>query len=166
MSRAVAYHDLVDERVCAPAGMADTAFLRSDELPGRAALHYLDDDGLRTNLLHLPVRGVGDGGVYSTAADVHALWSALFAGRIVSLDTVATMTEPRGETDAEPKRNGLGFWLYESSGAVSLHGFDAGVGFVTVHDPGGRFTFTVMCNQTRGAWPVSERLHELLAGVG
>jgi CubicO group peptidase (beta-lactamase class C family) len=28
-----AFHDLVSERVCAPAGMADTAFLRSDELP-------------------------------------------------------------------------------------------------------------------------------------
>ena len=53
-----------------PAGMADTAFLRSDELPGRAALGYLDDDGLRTNVLHLPVRGNGDGGVYTTAADV------------------------------------------------------------------------------------------------
>jgi hypothetical protein len=28
----------------------------------------------------------------STAADVHALWDADFAGRIVSLDTVAEMT--------------------------------------------------------------------------
>ena len=65
-------------------GMTDTAFLRSDELPGRAAVGYLDDDGLRTNVLHLPVRGNGDGGIYTTAADVHALWDALFAGRIVS----------------------------------------------------------------------------------
>ena len=81
----VPFHDLVDQRVCRPAGMTDTSFLRSDELPGRAAVGYLDDEGLRTNVLHLPVRGNGDGGIYTTAADVHALWDALFAGRIVSL---------------------------------------------------------------------------------
>ncbi|MGZ6214153.1 MAG: serine hydrolase domain-containing protein, partial [Candidatus Limnocylindria bacterium] len=31
----VPFHDLVAKRVCEPAGMHDTAFLRSDELPGR-----------------------------------------------------------------------------------------------------------------------------------
>ena len=38
-----AFHDLVEHRVCAPAGMVDTAFLRSDELPGGVALGYLAD---------------------------------------------------------------------------------------------------------------------------
>ena len=76
----IEYHELVRTLVCEPAGMVDTAFLRSDELPGRAALGYLVD-GLRTNVLHLPVLGNGDGGVYSTAADVSAFWHALFAGQ-------------------------------------------------------------------------------------
>ena len=62
----VGFHDLVRTLVCEPAGMVDTAFLRSDELPGRAALGYLAVDGLRTNVLHLPVLGSGDGGAYST----------------------------------------------------------------------------------------------------
>ena len=31
----VGYHELIRSLVCEPAGMADTAFLRSDELPGR-----------------------------------------------------------------------------------------------------------------------------------
>ena len=35
------YHDLVRNRVVEPAGLTDTAFLRSDELPGTAALGYL-----------------------------------------------------------------------------------------------------------------------------
>jgi CubicO group peptidase (beta-lactamase class C family) len=64
------FHDLVADRVCARAGMAGTAYLRSDELPGRAALGYVDDAGLRTNVFHLPVRGSGDGGAYTTAADM------------------------------------------------------------------------------------------------
>lgn len=93
----VAFHDLVEQRVCQPAGMAHTSFLRSDELPGRAAAGYLDEEGLRTNILHLPVRGNGDGGIYTTAADVHALWDAVFDGRIVSHDTVTEMMRTRSD---------------------------------------------------------------------
>ena len=159
----VPFHDLVEQRVCRPAGLTDTSFLRSDELPGRAALGYLDDEGLRSNVLHLPVRGNGDGGIYTTAADVHALWAALFAGQIVSPDTVAEMVRSRGEAPEMSMSYGLGFWLDDAAGTVSLLGGDAGVGFVSTHDRGHRFTSTVMCNQTRGAWPVSRRLLEMLA---
>ncbi len=70
----VAFDQLVADRVCGPAGMADTAFLRSDELPDRTALGYLPLAGRsRTNVFHLPVKGSGDGGIYSTAADITAL---------------------------------------------------------------------------------------------
>jgi len=159
----VAFHDLVDQRVCKPAGLTDTAFLRSDELPGRAAVGYLHDEGLRSNVLHLPVRGNGDGGIYTTAADVHALWDGVFAGRVVSPDTVAEMMRPRSDVPEMSMSYGLGFWLDDSTGAVSLLGNDAGVGFVSTHDRGHRFTSTVLCNQTRGSWPVSRRINQLLA---
>jgi len=158
----VPYHDLVEERVCRPAGMVDTAFLRTDELPGRVALGYLDDEGLRTNVLHLPVRANGDGGIYTTAADIHAFWDALFAGRIVSSVTVSEMVRPRSDSPSDSMRYGLGFWLHGSAAAVSLHGFDAGANFMSVRDPGGRFTYTVISNKTSGAWRVSERIGALL----
>jgi CubicO group peptidase (beta-lactamase class C family) len=160
----VPFHDLVEQRVCVPAGMQSTAFLRSDELPGRAAPGYLDADGLRTNVLHLPVRGSGDGGIYSTAADIHALWRALFAGRIVSTDWVAKMTRPRSDVPSESKRYGLGFWLHESRDTVMLLGFDAGVSFQTAHDPAGAFTYTVLSNTSPGAWPIAEHLDGQLTG--
>ena len=159
----VPFHDLVDQQVCRPAGMTDTSFLRSDELPGRAALGYLHDDGLRTNVLHVPVRGNGDGGIYTTAADVHALWDAVFAGRIVSPETVAEMVRPRSDVPEMSMRYGLGFWLDDSPGAVSLLGNDAGVGFVSTHHRDRRSTSTVLCNQTRGGWPTSQRVNQLLA---
>jgi CubicO group peptidase (beta-lactamase class C family) len=142
----IPFHDLVEQRVCEPAGMQDTQFLRSDELPGRAALGYLATDGLRTNVFHLPVRGSGDGGVYSTAADIHALWAAFLAGRIVSTDWVAEMVRPRSDVPAESMRYGLGFWLHESREAVMLEGYDAGVSFRTVHDPEEGFSHTVLSN--------------------
>jgi CubicO group peptidase (beta-lactamase class C family) len=161
----VPFHDLVDERVCRPAGMIDTSFLRSDELPGRAALGYLHDEGLRTNVLHLPVRGNGDGGIYTTATDVHALWDAVFAGRIVSLDTVAEMVRPRSDVPEMSMQYGLGFWLDRSAGAVVLLGGDAGVGFVSAHYRERDITSTVLCNQTRGAWPTSNRVRTLVASA-
>jgi CubicO group peptidase (beta-lactamase class C family) len=158
------YHELVRRRVCEPAGMADTEFLRSDELPGRTAVGYLAADGLRTNVLHLPVRGTGDGGAYATAADVHALWAALFAGRIVSAGWVEEMVRPHSEVPSASVRYGLGFWLDGSGDAVSLEGSDAGVSFRTVHDPAVGVTHTVLSNTTAGAWPVTRRLDELLGG--
>ena len=93
----VPFPDLVDQRVGAAAGLAATSFLRSDELPAGTAVGYLERDGLRTNALHLPVRGSGDGGLYSTVGDIHALWSALDAGRIVPPEWAAEMLRPRSD---------------------------------------------------------------------
>ena len=126
----VPFHELVRQRVAVPAGMPDTEFLRSDELPSRTATGYLPIEGVsRTNVFHLPVRGSGDGGLYSTAADFSAFWPSLFAGRIVSAGWAAEMTRPRSDVPEESMRYGLGFWLHPSASAVILIGYDAGVSF-------------------------------------
>jgi CubicO group peptidase (beta-lactamase class C family) len=150
----VPFHDLVRRRVCDPAGMSDTEFLRSDELPERTALGYLTADGLTTNILHLPVRGTGDGGIYTTTADVRRLWTALFEGRIVARRWVAEMTRPGSETADGRRRYGLGFWLHGSTETVFLEGYDAGVSFRSLHEPTTDTTCTVIANWTDGAWPV------------
>jgi CubicO group peptidase (beta-lactamase class C family) len=157
------FHDLVVQRVCEPAGMHDTAFLRSDELPGRAAVGYLAIDGRdRANLFHLPVRGNGDGGIYSTAVDVSRFWTAFFAGRIVSADWVAEMVKPRSHVPSESMRYGLGFWLHETSDTVTLVGYDAGASFRTVHNPATHLTHTVISNTSTGTWPITRRLDDIL----
>ena len=155
----VPFHELVVQRVCAPAALNDTAFLRSDELPPRAAVGYLELDGVwRSNVFHLPVRGSGDGGIYTTAADVRALWTALFAGAIVSLNWVKELVRPRSQAPSEQKRYGLGFWLDPATSAVILEGMDAGVSFYSTHDPDSEITHTVISNTTGGAWPVARLL--------
>ena len=159
------FYELLRQRVCEPAGMVDTEFLRSDELPGRTALGYLAEDGPRTNVFHVPVRGSGDGGIFTTAADVSALWTAVFAGRIVSMDMVAEMVQPRSEVPSptQPARYGLGIWLHPTRDLVELHGSDAGVSFQTVHEPLERFTYTVLSNTSDGAWPIVLHLDDLFA---
>jgi CubicO group peptidase (beta-lactamase class C family) len=152
------FHELVEQRVCEPAGMADTAFLRSDEPTERMAVGYLSVEGARTNVFHLPVRGSGDGGIYSTAADIRALWTAFLAGRIVSPDWVREMVRPRSE--GHSRRYGLGFWLDAWSDTVILVGCDTGVSFLSRHDPSSNATSTVISNTTDGAWPIAELLAE------
>jgi CubicO group peptidase (beta-lactamase class C family) len=158
----VPFYELVAERVCGPAGMDDTAFLRSDELPAGTAVGYLAADGLRSNVLHLPVRGSGDGGVYSTVADVRALWKGLFDGRIVSRKWAREMTRPRSDAPEHDRRYGLGFWLHASTDTVLLEGYDAGVSFRSLHDPVTDKTCTVISNWTDGAWPIARRVAEEL----
>lgn len=148
------FRELVVSRVWEPAGMVDTEFLRSDELPGGAAVGYFDTEGLRTNVLHLPVRGTGDGGAYTTAGDMRRFWVALLAGRIVPEIRVQEMTRPRSDAPDAGKRYGLGFWLHPTTDSVILLGYDAGVTFSSLHNPHDDVTATVISNGADGAWPV------------
>jgi CubicO group peptidase (beta-lactamase class C family) len=156
------YHDLVEQKVISPARLVDTAFLRSDEPSGRMALGYLHHDGLRTNALHLPVRGNGDGGIYTTVADMHTFWNALIAGRIVPEEWAIEMTRPHSEVPEKSARYGLGFWLAEAGSVVKLVGADAGVSFHSAHDPTTRTTWTVISNTADGAWPIVRHLRATL----
>ncbi|MBO3084827.1 serine hydrolase domain-containing protein [Cellulomonas fengjieae] len=152
----VPFHDLVRERVCRPAGMVDTDFLRMDALPGRAAVGYVEMGGeWRTNALHMPVLGSGDGGIYSTGADLHRFWTALFAGRIVSAETVAEMVRPRPTVPGDDRRYGLGFWVHPTREIAQLEGFDAGVSFRSSHDPARELTVTVIGTTAAAAWPLA-----------
>jgi CubicO group peptidase (beta-lactamase class C family) len=151
----IGYHDLVRERVLRPAGMTRTGFLRADELPGDAAVGYLDGMD-RSNVFHLPILATGDGGVHTTAADMSAFWRAFFAGGIVS--DVDEIVRPRHDVPEESLRYGLGFWLHETDDTVILVGYDAGVSFKSTHDRHTSTTRTVLSNTAPGAWPIARAI--------
>ena len=111
---------------------------------------YLDEDA------------VGDGGIYSTAADLNAFWTSLFAGRIVSPERVADKVRPRSDWPEEGRRYGLGFHLDATGDGVWLEGYDAGVSFASRHQPSSSLTCTVISNWSRGAWPIIELLKDRL----
>ena len=146
------FYDVVQQRVLDPASMDDTAFLRSDELPAEAAIGYLASG--RSNVFHLPVRGAGDGGVYSTVADMERFWTALFAGEILAPDAVESLVSPRCDVPAENLRYGRGFWLRPDRLTVMLEGMDAGVSFRSAYDRPSGLIYTVISNTSSGAWPI------------
>lgn len=155
------FHQLVAERVCAPAGLRATDYPRSDALPGDAALGYVEVHGeWRSNVFHLPVRGNGDGGAFTTVDDMHDFWPALLGGRIVSDATVQDMVRPHSDPDEDGITYGLGLWLDPSDGSLQLLGEDAGVSFTTVHYPQQQVTWTVVANTAGAAWPVHRLVDE------
>lgn len=153
--------ELVHERVADPAGLVATGFERNDALPGGVAVGYLDDAGLWTNTLHLPVLGGGDGGITSTVDDVDRLWRAVVRGSVIPDELVVAMTSPRS-TSGSGDRYGLGVWLAPTSGVLALEGMDAGISFRSLHDPDRDLTATVVSNTSHGAWPVARVLDEAL----
>jgi CubicO group peptidase (beta-lactamase class C family) len=159
------FHELVAERVFSAAGMTRTGYPRLDELPGDAALGYLPGapDSLRTNVLHLPVRGNGDGGAFTTIADVSAFWRGLVDGAIVGPRSAAAMTTPRHTVTSEHMRYGLGVWLDLEGPGLVLVGYDAGVSFSSRFDPETRLAVTVISNTSEGAWGVARTLRDELA---
>lgn len=152
---------LVDERVLRPAGMVDSGFHRTDELPAPVAVGYLDRLRPRTNIHHLPVLGGGDGGLYSTVGDLDRLWRSLFAGRVVPIRLVEQMVQ-RVSRRASGDDYGRGLWLVPESGCVALVGGDAGISVRSVHDPTSAATVTAVSNTTAGAWPVAWMADEVL----
>ena len=78
---------LVDELVLTPAGLTATGFHRADTPTPDLAVGYLNDG--RTNVLHLPAVGAGDGGMSTTLADVDQFWRPLCAGDLVTPATLA-----------------------------------------------------------------------------
>jgi CubicO group peptidase (beta-lactamase class C family) len=155
------FHDLVQTVVFDSAGMTETAYLRSDE-PTDAALGYLEVQGLRTNVLHLPVRGNGDGGCYTTVEDMHRFWAAFVTGDIVPLEWVARMTTPLSTARDSRERFGLGVRLLPDMDVLALEGCDAGVSFRSDHDPVSGTEFVVLSNTADGAWPLVKVLEEAL----
>ena len=143
--------DTVVDRVLAPAGMVDSGFFRSDDLPGDTALGYLEDG--RTNVFHLPVVGGGDGGAYVTVEDLDRFWTALLDGRIVDATTVELMTTPRSVHD-DTTSYGLGFWLSPDGDHVWLEGMDAGVSMQTGVRRSTGERYSVLANTSSGAWPI------------
>jgi CubicO group peptidase (beta-lactamase class C family) len=152
---------LVHDYVCAPAGLIRTGFLRADELPGDAAIGYLDGTGDRSNVFHLPVIGTGDGGMYSTVDDMARFWAAFTSGQIVAPSMAEDMIRPRSNDTDEGRRYGLGFWL-PPDGSIVLEGYDAGVSFTSAHQPASGLTWTVMSNTADGAWPLARMLADQL----
>ncbi len=145
------YHRAVLDRVLSRAAMPDAAFLRSDDLPANTALGYMDNG--RSNVFHLPVIGMGDGGIFFTLEDTTVFWDALFTGSIVSSESVAAMTAEISVHNAA-RSYGRGFWLGPGADHVWIEGMDPGVSFQSGVFREADVRYSVLSNTSPGVWPL------------
>jgi hypothetical protein len=138
--------------------MHRSGFYAFNDLPENTANGYLEDRST-TNIYHLPLRGGGDGGMYTTTDDLRAFWDSLFSHRILSADLTAAYLETHSTFDAA---SGYGCGIYKrlDDSIYAIAGDDAGVGFDSRYVMSERLTINILSNITNG----EEAIRDIVLG--
>ncbi len=143
------YRDYIEETVLNSAKMTDSGFYAFNNLPENAALGYRPD--YTTNIYNLPIRGGGDGGLYTTSKDLRELWTHLFSFDIISKRLLNEFITPRVKL-WQLVDYGCGIYINKVNERqeYSIVGGDAGVGFNSKHIPADNLIITTLSNKTNG----------------
>jgi CubicO group peptidase (beta-lactamase class C family) len=142
------YRDFVRDHVLQPADMARSGFYAFNDLPENTASGYLKDRRT-TNIYQLPLRGAGDGGMYTTTDDLRAFWGNLFSYRILSKELTTTYLKTHAVLDAA-EGYGCGMFKRLDDSMFAIVGGDAGVGFTSWYLAQDRLTINILSNITNG----------------
>ncbi|MCP5094084.1 MAG: beta-lactamase family protein [Chloroflexi bacterium] len=161
------YRTFINEQVLKPAGMQNSGFFAFNALPPNTANGYLEtDDGYKTNIYQLPIRGSGDGGMYTNSHDMQQFWQALFNNQIVAEDYVQILcikqTQLWNSIDY-----GLGIYITSSFGKKSffITGSDGGVGFSSRFIPEMGVNINVLSNKMDGNVAVIKYILEKMESI-
>jgi hypothetical protein len=128
--------------------MHQSGFYAFNDLPENAANGYLQDRRT-TNIYHLPLRGGGDGGMYTTTDDLRAFWDSLFSHRILSTELTATFLKTHHTFDAA-SGYGCGVQKRLDNSMFAIEGSDAGVDFSSRYIVPENLTINILSNITNG----------------
>ncbi len=154
------YRDFIHDEVLKPAGMLNSGFFATNDLPANTANGY-QKDSQKTNIFNLPIRGAGDGGMYTTAIDMQSFWTRYMSFEILNkeltnkfLGTYHSFNENVGY--------GCGIYKYLDNSCYFIVGSDAGVGFTSHHYPSSSLTISVLSNRTDGEIGIRQKIQDLL----
>jgi len=163
------YFDYVRENIYKPAGMTNTDCYELDKVNTNLAVGYdkqFTDNGIAwsNNVFAHVMRGGPQGGGYSTVEDLLKFDQALRSGKLVSAESLKTLTTPKLELNSPDY--GYGFFASATSPSTGHSG-----GFIGINSElrmyfGTGWTIAVMSNYSRGAGPVTNKMAELVAAVG
>jgi CubicO group peptidase (beta-lactamase class C family) len=142
------YRDFIRERVLQAANMHSSGFYAFNDLPENTANGYLEDRRT-TNIYQLPLRGGGDGGMFTTTDDLRLFWDSLLSNRILSEELTETYLNTHcafNDTDGY----GCGIYKRLDGSTFWIEGGDAGVGFDSRHFPHRKLTINILSNITNG----------------
>jgi CubicO group peptidase (beta-lactamase class C family) len=142
------YRDFIREHVLQVANMHRSGFYAFNDLPENTANGYLKDRRT-TNIYHLPLRGGGDGGMYTTTNDLRAFWDSLFSHRILSTELTATFLKTHHTFDSA-SGYGCGVQKRLDDSMFAIEGGDAGVDFSSRYIVRENLTINILSNITNG----------------
>jgi len=152
------YRDFIKDNVLTPAGMSDSGFYAFNDLPENTAAGYLED-GKTINIYKIPIRGGGDGGMYTTSDDLNSFWKALFSNRILSKE----LTEEFLKTHINlSEKSGYGCGVYKNpeKSTYLIVGGDAGVGFDSRYFLEEDIIINILSNKSNGEEEMREIIRE------
>jgi CubicO group peptidase (beta-lactamase class C family) len=160
----------VRENVFDPAGMKDSGYFPTDQLPERTAYAYIKNpDGTwRTNFFAVPIIGAPDGGAYTTAPDMTRFWKALIENRLLNAGTteVALKAQIATSWKSPYTHYGYGIWIDRPEETIRkyfVEGSDPGVALRSAIYPDEGMTLTVIGNTEHALWPLYQEMEKILA---
>jgi CubicO group peptidase (beta-lactamase class C family) len=164
------FQTYIEEKIFGPAWMRSSGYFSSDSLPAHCATGYvMDSDGAwRSNIFSIPVIGHGDGGVYTTAADIGRFWKALFSRTYFDAEMLARMTTEHVQIKpSSPHHYGYGVWIDEIAGqkCYSIVGEDPGVEFSSSYYPDANLQITLLANTNNTLWPMVKVIRNEIFGL-
>jgi CubicO group peptidase (beta-lactamase class C family) len=165
----VRFQTFIEQNIFGPAGMEDSGYFRTDQLPERTSYAYIDNpDGTwRTNFFAVPIVGAPDGGAYATAPDMARFWNALVRNRLLGPKITDLLLEPQVATSLKPPctHYGCGVWIDKPGDGVRkffVEGSDPGVALRSAVYPDEGLTLTMIGNTGRALWPLYKKVEESL----
>lgn len=153
------FDEYLIREIFTPCGMDSTRYHEYDRLPANCANVYIYDkikDDYYTNIYSSGAKGTGDGGAYTTVADVERFWRNLFDGNIVSKEMLRQMTVPQVTVNCF----GYGLWLEKISGRYFPHfeGCEDGISFMSTYDEADDFLITLISNKGDDVWKLDREI--------
>lgn len=142
------FRDYIHKNIFLSAQMKNSGFYALNELPTNTANGYTGNRKT-TNIYNLPIRGGGDGGMFTNTYDLCSFWEQLFSYRILSKDLTEVFLKTQWKFNDE---SGYGCGIYKKLDDTMFYivGGDAGVGFDSRYIPEQKIVINIISNITDG----------------
>lgn len=165
------FQDYIEEKIFGPAWMRSTGYFSTDRLPQHSATGYIDDEdkNWRANIFAVPVIGHGDGGTYTTAADIGRFWKALLSKTYFNEELLTQMTTAQVRVSPTSSNYyGYGVWIDELTGekCLSIVGEDPGVEFSSEYYPSSNLQITLLSNAIGALWDMAKVIRSDIFNLG
>lgn len=159
--------DYVEKNILADAGMTQSGYFESDQLPAHAVHGFVPGcvrTSWRTNVFSIPPRGGGEGGAYCSPRDLARLWNAIVQGDILGPLT-AQFLSPQIQDGCDGEWHyAYGFWINrvgDTARYVSV-GEDPGCSVRYSFYPQDGIGIGIFCNVGSRAGPMSVDLQKTI----